>query len=252
MTAETICHGGKMAGYPFNERFWEESHRWPENTVGYVFLPRALAEIERLLGPAALPFPADLAAGADDAAAEAHEDAMEEYETKLIERRIDAADLLVGGCKRGELVSATRPKVGGKILDLDSSIWNTEQYRHWFVYGDLAPEQPYDDEDAEVFSERKHWLFISRNSLTAFTNSAPDVQRNRHLSPYMSLMISVIDALSISPQNQPPIKELEAIFAERASEFGIEKSGRTLYAMATLVRDPASQAGGNRKTKTKG
>ena len=123
---------------------------------------------------------------------------MEEYETKLLERRINAADLLVGGCKSGELVFATRPKLGGEFTVLDKSIWNTEQYRHWFVHCDLAFKQPYTDEDAQSFSEGKHWLFISRNSLTAFTNSAPAVERNRHLSPYMSLMISVIDELGIS------------------------------------------------------
>jgi len=241
-----------LTNYSFNERFWTESDRWPGDPVGYVFLPRALAKIERSLCSEALQMPADLAADADDAAFDAHEDAMEEYEKKTIERRILAVNLLVSGCKNGKLVCATRPKLGGGLSALDPSIWNTERYHHWFVYCDLAPDEPYDDADAEVFSEDRQWLFVSNDSLATFTKPAIDVQRNRHLSPYMSLMISVIDELGISRENQPEIKVLTALFMERWRNFGpADLSDRLAKAMATLVRDWESRAGGNPKTKNK-
>jgi hypothetical protein len=219
----------------FNERFWNDSTRWPEDTNGYTFLSRAIRKLESILYSEPLIAPPESPPDADDAEAEVNEEASENYEAAQIARRREAVRNFVRACRAGALTCATRPKLGGEFQELKQSTWNTERYHGWFRFCDISREAPYGD-DEETWSTTKQWLFVTSESLARFVTSeraTTPSKPSEHLSPYMSLMLRVIDEMCITPTNQPGVKELVAEFAKRWREMGNGSlSGRLSRSMA--------------------
>ena len=233
----------------FNERFWSDSTLWPDDAPGYIFLPRAVQKLESLFYTEPLMAPPKSGSDIDDEEAAAIEDAFELYEAAQVVRRLDTVKKFMDACRTGTLACATRPKLGGAFQELDRSIWNSELCHRLFRFCDISLEAPYAD-DEWTPNTAKQWLFVTSESLTRFDASeqatGPSTP-SRHLSPYVSLMLGVIDALNITPTNQPGVKELVSELGKRWQEMGNKSlSGRLSSSMATLVRDLESQAGGNK------
>ena len=66
----------------------------------------------------------------------------------------------------GQVISSLRPKPGGDFLPpLAISLWNTENWRNRFYWGQMNPYDPFGN---GVGGERYHWIFIETKSLSAF------------------------------------------------------------------------------------
>jgi len=237
----------------FNERFWSDGTLWPEDAPEYIFLPRAVRRLESLLYPEALIAPPKSGSDSDDEEDTATEDAFEIYEAAIITRRSEVIGQLIKACRAGALTCAARPKLGGKFTELEQAIWNSERCHHWFRHCDISLEAPYSDDEL-TSSTTKQWLFVTSESVARFSTSeqatSPSIP-SRHLSPYMSLMLSVIDALNITSTNQPNLEALKKEFSERWQKLGHGKlSKRLAHGMATLVRGFENQ-GGRDKSRSK-
>lgn len=106
-------------------------------------------------------------------------------------------------------------------------------------------------------------FFVCRDSLQralSADNKPPVPQSSElddlHLSPYMRLMLYVIQNEGIKPERQSSVEQLIEALKEAAPRFGLEVSSddvseRLLKAMPTLMRERASRKGGkNRKGDT--
>ena len=142
----------------FNESFWSDSGRWPQDALGCTFLARAVQRLESLLYPE--PLIAPLESDSDTDEAEAAEEAFEIYEAAKISRRREVASRIITACRAGTLACVTRPKLGGEFKNLEQSFWNSERCHHWFRFCDICLKAPYDIEDGADWSETKRWLFV--------------------------------------------------------------------------------------------
>jgi hypothetical protein len=234
---------------PFDDRVWNRRGIWPDDAGGYIFLPRAIEAIENVLYPEPLTAPPQILPDADEKEIVANEDAEEHYEATKILRRSQAMEHFISACRAGRLTCAARPKLGGSFKELERSIWYSELCHHWFRFCDISLKAPYDTEEEEVWSDTKQWLFVKSENLTsviapARTMSPPQTVAN--LSPYMQLMIGVIKDLNITPDNQPNLESLKKEFSQRWKKLrpdDDELSVRLAHGMASLVREPESQAG---------
>jgi hypothetical protein len=238
----------------FNERFWSDSTLWPEDTPGYIFLTRAMQRLEGLIYPEPLMAPPKFGSDSDDEEAAAIEDAFEIYKAMKVIRRSEIMSRFITACRSGTLACATRPKPGGQFTKLEQAIWNSERCHHWFLCCDISLQAPYDTDEESNWSTTKQWLFVTNESLARFTApalGAPPSHTSRHLSPYVRLMIDVIDDLGITPTNQPNLESLKKEFTDRWLKLVNEElSDRLAHGMASLVRDPESQ-GGRDKSRSK-
>jgi hypothetical protein len=168
--------------------------------------------------------------------------------------------IIATACQDGKLVCKTRSVEGGPMDDLHPDIWNTDRLYYRFQFCQIDPSDPFAKRNYESGQPAKggnHKLvFITRKSLQSFTDELRQTQpsphhpisieRRIHLSPYMEMMLEVIESWEISPTNQPPISSLENYFSKMwAKRFPERKplSLRLAGRMATLVREPESQQG---------
>lgn len=144
------------------------------------------------------------------------------------------------------------------VLNCPSRSW-TSLRRRLHTGGDPTACGAVVAADSDVYEEAdwsttKQWLFVTDESLAQFAAPAletPPSHTSQHLSPYMRLMISVIEDLGITPTNQPNLESLKKEFTDRWQKLANEKlSDRLAHAMASLVRDPESQ-GGRDKSRSK-
>ena len=231
---------------PIDYRFWKNRGIWPGDIGGYTFLPRAIETLENALYPEPLLAPIKVSSGADEEAAWKYERDEEEYEEKKNRRRSETIDHFISACRAGTLISAVRPKAGGNYRELETWFWYSELCRHWFQFCDVSLESPYETEDERVWSDAKQWLFVKTDNLTLYVTpkGVPwSPQTLPPLSAYMQLMVSVIQDLNITPDNQPKLESLMEEFKKRWRPEHGEVSKRLLHGMASLVREPGSQAG---------
>jgi hypothetical protein len=154
---------------------------------------------------------------------------------------------IVKRCESAELISATRPTVGGGMTLIPSEWWNTENWHNRFHMCQLNPSDRF---GIGSTGQNHCWIFLTRESLEKFLLSQPfaSVATNTdvHLSPYLKTMLAVAKKLNITPENQP---KLEVVTTElRACWTGSEPlSDRLLRAAATLLREPESKLGRAKK-----
>ena len=239
----------------FNERFWRDSTLWPDDAPGYIFLPRAVQKLESLFYAEPLTAPPKSGSDSDDEEDTATEDAFEIYEAAMITRRNEIVRRFIAACRSGTLACAVRPKLGGPFTKLEQTIWNSERCHHWFQYCDISLQSPYDTDEGSNWSTTKQWLFVTNESLAKFAGYTLETilpsNTSRYLSPYMRLMIRVVEDLDITPANQPKLETLKGEFIERWKKLTDEDlSDRLAHGMASLVRDPESQ-GGRDKSRSK-
>jgi hypothetical protein len=153
----------------------------------------------------------------------------------------------------GDLVAGTRPIEGGTINDAPRAWWNTEANRITmrFINCEINPKNPF---SGPVLSARNSWIFIKRGSLDDLLQrqSFGPVQvpiADHYLSPYMKIMLFVANKMKITPENQMTKKAIqnEIIDALLTKSLSKKLSDNLLGAMATLIRDPGSQAGKAKK-----
>lgn len=80
--------------------------------------------------------------------------------------------------------------------------------------------------------------FHSRHSTTAF-----NAIEKRYSTPYMEIMVEVINELKITDTNQPLKKILTDVIIQKMTEHGLRPSQSLAEYMATIIRLPESQKG---------
>jgi hypothetical protein len=226
---------------PLNNAFWSKPEHWPIDAEGYVFMARAFNQIGKAMF-------GDYWLGHEHLAT-----ADWNSDPGLIARRAAVLQEIAKRLQEGGLVAGNRPKEGGPITDTPKTWWNTELDRMAmrFINCEINPKDPF---GGPVISARNSWIFIKRNSLDELLERQPfgPVQipiADHYLSPYMKIMLSVARKMKISPDNQSRKKlvEQEIINAPLTASLPKKLSDKLLGAMATLIRDPESQAGKAKK-----
>jgi hypothetical protein len=163
-------------------------------------------------------------------------------------------ETVAAGCRSGELMFGTRPRKGGSVRPGKPELWETEGDRLYprFECFALSRSEPFSiglRDDAE-------WICVSRDSLDKFLGGAASAAHLAaaleapHLSPYMVAALEVVQALNITPDNQP---KKEAVMAELRAKWpkGAERSENLISVLATIVREPESQLGRAKKSRPK-
>lgn len=155
--------------------------------------------------------------------------------------------------EKGVLVFVSRPKAGGALHKVERHLWNTEALWSRYRYGQFKPSDPF---SSGLHTEGTHFLFASRESLQAWSKSRrtkvpPEASANPvwTVSPYIEVMLEVSRRLEITPDSQPK-KAVVELELQRAWSGDSPLSQNLIRAMATLIREPESQAG--RAAKPKG
>lgn len=150
---------------------------------------------------------------------------------------------IVKCCESGVLASAARPRAGGQMSILATTVWNTEQWHQRFSMCQLNPRKPF---DLGFAGDAYCWIFLTSASLDAFLLNLPAANMSAadlpHLSPYLRVMIAVAKKLAITPENQPK-KESVVAEIEAAWRDGSPLTSHLAGIMATLLREPGSQLG---------
>lgn len=148
--------------------------------------------------------------------------------------------------EKGVLVCVSRPKAGGALHKVERDRWNTEALWSRYRYGQFKPSDPF---STGLHTEGTHFLFVSRESLQASsksrrTKAPPEGSANAvwTVSPYIEVMLEVSRRLEITPDSQPK-KAVVELELQRAWQGDSPLSQNLIRAMATLIREPESQAG---------
>jgi hypothetical protein len=152
----------------------------------------------------------------------------------------------------GKLNFGGRPFEGGEPKQMPRDWWFTDRYAARFRSLTINPEEPFAQTTPPA--DVANHIFVRADDLAALLSSIPAAERlvpmtvpTSTLSPYVRLMLEVHDHLGIDP-NLPPKKvnvlhEIES----RWSLYNLPPSGNLMNVMATLLRNPESQAGRGRK-----
>lgn len=176
-----------------------------------------------------------------------------------VERYAAASRKIVELCEAGAIATAHREQAGGRMIAMPKAHWNTEYYGSRFDYGAYDPASPY---KSRLPNSDWRYIFLSRCetereitaiSLTAQAGAvpppiAPAIPEQPHLSRYLRFMLTIAEKAGVTRENQPNHASLMAQFvADWPSD--LPRSDRLLKAMATLIREPESQAGRARKKR---
>lgn len=177
-------------------------------------------------------------------------------------RRNAAMGAVVENAANGLLHFGIRPVKGGTLEPLATEAWHIENWEHRFQYCQIKPSDPFSRDPGGEGAQYVGYayIFVSKASLKVLENperhngEAADQSRalSPHaypdLSPYMKALLAVSVNLGISPTNQPKKESLKADITA-AWNYPFPLSERILDAMATILREPESQAGKNRTRK---
>jgi hypothetical protein len=224
----------------FDEKVWEHEDLWPRERSGAVFLAHVILKIEKAMNPEPLAAPPESSHDLSEAESDAIEDAEAAYEAERLRRRREAVKQFVAAYKAGKFVCVKVPKNGEKIVDVSISIpnWFSETCDHWFRACEYSIERD------DGFSTGHPWVFVTKESVEAYFSAPPvSPDASLHYSPYLRLMMEVIRALKIDPENQPKVMELQQEFRARWPKYGKGEKITTnkLRSLATFVREIESE-----------
>jgi hypothetical protein len=179
-------------------------------------------------------------------------DAYADYEQAGRDARTRIAQAAIAVRNRaaaGNLVGAIKHN-DGHFGDFAKERWQRENSLDWItsgevVCGDVFPSALGNNRDT-------HHLFFRRDSLVLSLDRSQ--QSLGYLSPYMRLMLDVVQACAISVESQSKIDDVIQPFIDAEWEKrGLPESEKLRTAMATMVREPSAQAGrAKRKTEVRG
>lgn len=164
-----------------------------------------------------------------------------------IERYLSVVREIVRACEAKEVAAVIREQNGGGLLPMRREHWNTEQVGFRFEYGAYDPQTPFKTRGP---TSSDQYIFLKTDDLDGLAQrlsiGLPQPAGLPHLSPYMKVMLAVIERANVTKENQPPKSSIEA---EIEALWTVEPalSERLLQAMATLIREPESQLGRGRK-----
>lgn len=247
-----------------DHRIWNRETQWPADPVGHVFLARAVQRIgnamfggewlgsETSLRPAAVSKPTlghlDLVIIPRRATPSRLEPPDPNIVTPIKDKEAALRRLrsvyvtVVEACQSGVLVTAARARAGGRMTQLSRTVWNTDRWLSRFDTCEIDVEAPFE----HPWKGEGSWIFVTEKSLDKFLFSLPHHQPTEnnlpHLSPYLRTMITVAAKVEISPDNQPKKESLVADICAAWKGPGA-LTNHLAQAMATLLREPASQSG---------
>lgn len=171
------------------------------------------------------------------------------------DRFVTVQNWLARQFEAGSISTAIRANKGGRLWDIERTLWNTEYFINWFVGGQLDVTDPYCD---RFVTDGGCWIFASETELNrilsqliaaARRNVASPIDADvQHLSPYIQKMIAVSKAMNITPENQPKKAEVEVVIREMDGGT-LNLSPTTVSEMAGLIRDPDSRKGSYKNKK---
>jgi hypothetical protein len=77
--------------------------------------------------------------------------------------------------------------------------------------------------------------------------AAPSSEADYYVSPFVQLQLDALRHFNIDADNPPLKKQITDWLEKEAAARGIELSGRMLESLATSIRPPEAQKGGNKK-----
>ncbi len=180
---------------------------------------------------------------------------QEEWAIGMANRRMfDEVQLkIVEAGESGALTIGARPIRGGEPEAMPRDLWFTDNYAVRFKSLTIDPAQPF----SEALPDRTsaHHLFVKSDNLEAFLSEKPALtsassgnSNADSLSPYLRLMLEVHDHLGITSALQPKKASIALEIASRWSAYNLPASAILMKSMATLLREPESQAGRARKS----
>jgi hypothetical protein len=105
-----------------------------------------------------------------------YELAYENWERACAQAEIDFENMwdsiarkIAEACQAGTLVSATRAKEGGQMIQLDADYWNTENFAVRFRRCDISLTNPF----AKSRFDRSHWIYVTHDSLDRYLGKSP-------------------------------------------------------------------------------
>ena len=134
------------------------------------------------------------------------------------------------------------PRERDPTASFSADDWNVDDFKPLFGLGQMR---------FGVWQTEQVWIYLEKKGLDELMrlvhggSAAEQLANDFHLSPYLRIMIEVARKLQISPSNQPNKESLEAEI--RALWGELPSSERLASAMATLLREPASQLGKAKK-----
>jgi hypothetical protein len=236
--------------HKFYDPLWDCPETWPQDLPGYVFLARAFDEVgaavhgaewnRSLKKPRKKPEepPDDCEDEAVWARFESEEEQYdldrEQAELDFQKMRVSIALEIAKQCQAGNLVSALRPKRGGRMVDLDKHLWYTENFLVRFYCCDMLLDDPFDDD--YVLSDSKCWIYILRKGLDEYLASqSPVGALNGSVEPRrgnrLSSAIEAINGLWGGPPNG-----LIEVDRNRAINKWLKDHGRREVSGATIRR----------------
>ncbi|QKC81519.1 hypothetical protein [Mesorhizobium sp. NZP2077] len=88
----------------------------------------------------------------------------------------DAIASIISACAEGHLISALRPKAGGRIGDpLPNYVWHTEHAANRFFWCQMSPNNPFGY--SVVGGDGHQYIFFSRDSLDGYSRLLADASR---------------------------------------------------------------------------
>lgn len=218
------------------DRFsWLNTNSWPSfDGPGYVFLGRALQRVGAHLFPDAWT-------------------ARDPIDPEGQERFRAAKEAIRKHCAYGDLIAAQLWEHDGSYNPLKASIWNTSKFDSWFKNCQISSADAY---GSSTGSNSYYWLFIGEKGLDELVKPAPapaplTATQGGYLSPYMVLMFDVIREFSIDAENQSKKDSILEFIEKEWVRRRLPDSDKCRTAMATMVRLPESQHGGQSRRAKK-
>lgn len=144
----------------------EFDEAWPHDPPGYLFLARAFDFLGRAIfhekwaESADDLYPEEPPEDCDDEIEEEHFRVCQEIDRNFEKNRDFVARKIADECEAGNLVSAIRPKRGGRMQVLEPDFWNTEDYGERFSRWHMSSKRPFSPHMQD------HWIFVTQESLS--------------------------------------------------------------------------------------
>jgi hypothetical protein len=134
----------------------------------------------------------------------------------------------------------------GDFSEFAKERWQRDEALSWIVSGEVVRGDVFPSPLGS--SRTTSYLFFKRDSLDPLRAKANDVKVLGYLSPYMQLMLDVVRECKIDAEHQSKIDDaIQPFIDSEWKKRGLPESDKLRTAMATMVREPAAQAGRAKK-----